>query len=196
MTHKYADALAIGTAAEGVIKCSWAAIYDSTGKRIFTLQNRNFSRETIVPVEDQIWDKSDPGDVNMGTYALNLAWTTDRLFEPVVVARNYHYDYRVPVELTPNAKVAMLNILKLKKAWWERKTADPVLAERFAKMAAQTQKTIDYITNLTTVYVKPKAFVWYPLNTFAIDGADVEAAKRAYDQSKKLLAVSAATIIL
>lgn len=206
MIHTYTESLSIGTVAEGIIKCSWATIYDKDGAKIFTLQNRNFSRETIIPDKDRVWNKVDPGDfTGNANYALNLAWTTERLFEPVVVAREYHKGRMVPVELTPNAKLAILDILRLKKKWWESKIeaaknskhyVDQKLLARLESEANRTQAAIDYVSNLTTVYVKPKVFTWYPLNTFALTGTDVEEAKQAYEKSKKLLAVSAATIII
>lgn len=137
---RYDEAFSIGSVIEGIIKCSWAEVFDENDKKIFSMQNRNFSPTLCVP--EKRYDKTDIlADTKSETYALNLAWTNKRVFEAVVTADTYRYDYKVPVSLTSNAAVLVAEIVTLRNKKYNEKieTLNEQLNEGYAWLIENKQ---------------------------------------------------------
>lgn len=202
----YKEAFAIGSVIEGTIKCTFAEVYDSAGQKLFSFQNKNFSRDIIAPDTSNRYDRHDEGSVKNDNFYLNLAWTSERVFEAVVTADQYMYDYKVPVQLNSNATALIQKTLELRiekyNAFLEKydgqydsltpRMKSVVDAQRSYMM--ETQRKLDLLMG-NGLYVKPKAFDWHPLNTRTID-SEYNEAKRKYEQAKTIMAVSAASIII
>lgn len=106
---KYKEAMCMASSVDGIIKCTWAKVYDAEGNDVFTLVNNRFSKETVIPVgEDYYHDRDgmqqdvhyDVQESGSGTQiSMDLAWTTEKIFEAVVNCTEFVDGYRVPVTL-------------------------------------------------------------------------------------------------
>lgn len=224
---RYDRAFSIGSAIEGTIKCTWAEVFDAEDNKLFSLQNRNFSRKTVIPDGNTRFDGSIQTEehnyfMTGDTYLLNLAWTNAEVFEAVVTATKYVYAYKVPVTLTAGAIATISMFIRTKIAIQEEKvngwkqtvellekahagTEDVLILAKIAEAKRMyshyasglqhLQNKLAFFTSGKEVYVKPKAFDWHPLNTNSIV-ADYSAALAEYEKAKRIMAVSAASIII
>lgn len=196
---KYKEAMAIGSVVDGVIKCTWAMVYDAAGNKVYSLQNRNYSKDTTVA-----YYEGGNGDVKGGDVSLNLAFTQQRVFESVCTARTYVDGYKVPVTLNANVLSAFRQSVKNMQTQIERmeKIDATLVHPRYASYISGLkagielrQKQIADIEAGKEFWVKVKAFEWYPLNTQGIS-SEVEQAEAELKRAKQLLAASAVATVI
>lgn len=198
----YKEAMAIGNVLDGIIKCTWATIYDAEGNKVFTLQNRNFSK--MYTSTTTYYEGKESSVNRFDDIDLNLAFTQDKVFESVVTCRRFVDGYRVPVTINAN----VLNVIK-KAADRRRENRDKLLdtIEQYptsfaANIARQrlyeTERRDKQITDIEAgkeFWVKVKAFEWYPLNTQNVS-LEVQQAESDLKRAKQLLAVSAVATVI
>lgn len=200
---RYEEAFAIGSAIEGIIKCSYTEVFDASGRKLFSLQNSNYS----VKKE---WSNDLPSlrhTSNDGLYlsqpqtvSLDLNWTSQKIFEAVVLAKEYRDEAMVPVRLYANVAQSLAQAV----VFWKQRAefhnrcgknepnAKPYwnqLVKEDLARADNKQKQVDAILSGATFYVKPKSLDWYPLN---VGGLVDELAEKqaAYRQSQLLTAAA------
>lgn len=228
---RYDDALAIGTVVEGIIKCTWAMVYDENGNKLFALQAHRYQVAAAGVTVDYLGDKIATGE-KIDTDNLYLTTTDSGISEAVVCANKYVYAYKVPVILTSQVadflnmcikqlqcqiedcqkilRIYSEDITNLEAAFIEdvpgsiqekyeaalnRKQA---VEKRIAELVAKQNNRKSQLERVKAggyFYVKPKAFEWFPVNSNNIT-SDLQKKKQAYDTAKKILAVSAATIVI
>ena len=198
----YRQALAIGRA-EGTIQCTYAIIYNASGKKLFALQRRNFEDQVAYVESNQIRD--DLIVVDTQTYGAEgiIAWQADartpdgfvdtgyiRFDLPLVIANEYSQDKLVPVKLDYNAIAYIKRTLSTAKKY--KGGYNPRWLE-LSKMLNDTD----------IFYVKPAAFDWRPLDVSHMRNssnaewvAKVNKAKKEYEQAKAIMAAASATVLM
>lgn len=166
---KYKQAFCCSNAVDGIIKCTWAKIYDENGDTVFTLVNKRFTKDTIVPAGDYYHNQfGETSDEHYTTSVigqedrldLDLAWTSARIFEPVVKCTEFVDGYRVPVQLySANVGVAFKNSLadvsytvnrnRARKLLWNRNEDAAYSRGSYAMLDGMTDEQVEkYIDSL------------------------------------------------
>ena len=172
---KYKAAFNIGSQIEGTIQCTYATIFDATGRALFSIQSKVSNK--LMAAITQTGDRE----------------SMEMYFDfPMVVADGYSADRLVPATLTYEAQD---------------------LIYQYVNNASGTKKKYllsvwEQVKN-KTIYVKPAAFSWYPLNienlevveteTGTIEDltAELQAAERKMKSARALLlAAGVSTVIL
>ena len=230
----YREAFKIGSRCDGIIRCTYACLYDRDGKALFSLQRKQASYET------------QPGmmfDINSGivTYAgrdadIQGAITYDL---PLVIADHVSDERLVPAHMTDQAIeiitnacakiraikyiIYMVNDLTGEKTkmqetynltqsdqnYWLRKRTQTYHheIEKEDAIAPKYRRLSEILEKRETVYIRPLAFDWAPLNienaTITNENGEivnlniaVEQAENKLKQAKTLLALSAAATLI
>lgn len=203
---KYKEAMAIGNVLDGIIKCTWATIYDVDGNKVFTLQNRNFSK--TVTSTTAYYEGRDSNIDRFDNIDLNLAFTRDKVFESVVTCRRYIDGYRVPVTINANVLSVLKHVVErsdeehnaLLSAMKSILEKDPtalgatMIRQKLYKLERR-EKLVADIEAGKEFWVKVKAFEWYPLNTQNVS-SEVRKAEADLKRAKQLLAASAVATVI
>ena len=203
---RYKQALSIGKS-EGTIQCTYAILFDKSGRKLFALQRKHF--EDHIPRNYLVNEGSDYGDFwgdNMlipytgaGKEGVVL-WdggsrTTDNtdtgyltIDFPLVEAVQYSADKLVPAKLLYEAKTYLLRTI----------TSAKVVKKQYSE---RWQKLYDTINNADVVYVKPAAFNWQPVEIGGSTNIEskttkIQKAKQKLDQAKAILIAAGATNII
>lgn len=201
---EYREALHIGSKADGVIKCTYATIYDAQGNKLFSLQNVNAqygvtyeggysegesNKQDMIITQltpDVYFADSGFGGVTSGDADIRGGIT---MKVPLVEITTISNARLVPAKLTAEGKKLIINACKNVRV-----------------VNAKYKKLIEVLESNQTIYVKPAAFDWHATDvknativdqdgkTIDLDAA-IEQAKKKMDTAKALLAGAAITNI-
>lgn len=201
---EYREALHTGSKADGVIKCTYATIYDAQGKALFSMQNVDAQygveyeggyREGESTKQDMIITQLTPdvyfadsgfGGVTSGDADIRGGIT---MKIPLVEITTISNERLVPAKLTTEGAKLIINACKNVRV-----------------VNAKYKKLIEILESNQTIYIKPSAFDWYATDiknativdqdgkTIDLDTA-IAQAKRKMDAAKALLAGAAITNI-
>lgn len=201
---KYKEALHTGLKADGVIKCTYATIYDAQGKALFSMQNVDAEygvtyeggyKEGESTKQDMIITQLTPdvyfadsgfGGVTSGDADIRGGIT---MKVPLVEITTISNERLVPAKLTTEGAKLIINACKNVRV-----------------VNAKYKKLIEVLERNETIYIKPAAFDWHPTDvknativdkdgkTIDLDAA-IEQAKKKMETAKALLAGAAITNI-
>lgn len=201
---EYREALHTGSKADGVIKCTYATIYDAQGKALFSMQNVDAQygveyeggyREGESTKQDMIITQLTPdvyfadsgfGGVTSGDADIRGGIT---MKVPLVEITTISNERLVPAKLTTEGAKLIINACKNVRV-----------------VNAKYKKLIEILESNQTIYIKPSAFDWYATDiknativdqdgkTIDLDTA-IAQAKKKMDAAKALLAGAAITNI-
>lgn len=201
---EYREALHIGSKADGVIKCTYATIYDAQGNKLFSLQNVNAQygveyeggySEGESNKQDMIITQLSPdvyfadsgfGGVTSGDADIRGGIT---MKVPLVEITTISNERLVPAKLTTEGKKLIIDACKNVRV-----------------VNAKYKKLIEVLESNQTIYIKPAAFDWHAVDitnatimdqdgkTIDLDAA-IAQAKKKMDTAKALLAGAAITNI-
>jgi hypothetical protein len=201
---EYREALHTGSKADGVIKCTYATIYDAQGKALFSMQNVNAQygvtyeggyREGESTKQDMIITQLTPdvyfadsgfGGVTSGDADIRGGIT---MKVPLVEITTISNDRLVPAKLTTEGAKLIINACKNVRV-----------------VNAKYKKLIEVLESNQTIYIKPSAFDWHATDiknativdqdgkTINLDSA-IAQAKKKMDAAKALFAGAAITNI-
>lgn len=201
---EYREALHTGLKADGVIKCTYATIYNAQGKALFSMQNIDAQygveyeggyREGESTKQDMIITQLSPdvyfadsgfGGVTSGDADIRGGIT---MKIPLVEITTISNERLVPAKLTAEGAKLIINACKNVRV-----------------VNAKYKKLIEILESNQTIYIKPSAFDWYATDiknativdqdgkTIDLDTA-IAQAKRKMDAAKALLAGAAITNI-
>lgn len=219
---KYKEAMAIGSVLDGVIKCTWAEIFDAEGNKVFTLQDKRFHDRMLTATGKKVLvDNGNNEDIDSkDNVSLDLVYSEQGVSQSVCECRRYVDGYRVPVVL--NAKVLRVFQSAMDTAEHKYSKYKEVLDGLLANPQEEHQWDISYSTKLQNAranvskwssllekrekqiadieagkefWVKVKAFEWYPLNTQNVS-SEVQQAEADLKRAKQLLAASAVATVI
>lgn len=220
---KYKEAMAIGNVLDGIIKCSWAAIYDADGNKLFTLQDKRFQSRVLLAngvktLEDNNYRNEEIDDKD--NVALSLTFSEQGVSQSVCECRRYVDGYRVPVVLNKKVlrvfesarDIAESKYKSFKKILdeleknpkedtpWDNSYSTKLRnytghVEKWKNLLAKREKQIADIEAGKEFWVKVKAFEWYPLNTQNVS-SEVRKAEADLKRAKQLLAASAVATVI
>lgn len=253
----YRESLNIGTRADGIIKCTFATIYDADGKGLFSLQRKDAEKlinykggySDASSMQDAIITQGQP-DVYFSDGGHGSAYGRDTdmrgaiTFDmPLVIIDRISDERLVPAKLTEKAidviekacadvKVSKFIIWKVRNGapvelyrqkvaetysltiadWqrWESQNTDYFHYEYTMEkvISPRYQKLFDIIDQRETVYIKPSAFDWQPVdveNSTIIDpetGQEIKlsdalaAAEKKMQTAKALLVTAGLTAFI
>lgn len=201
---EYREALHTGSKADGVIKCTYATIYNAQGKALFSMQNVDAQygveyeggyREGESTKQDMIITQLTPdvyfadsgfGGVTSGDADIRGGIT---MKIPLVEITTISNERLVPAKLTTEGAKLIINACKNVRV-----------------VNAKYKKLIEILESNQTIYIKPSAFDWYATDiknativdqdgkTIDLDTA-IAQAKKKMDAAKALLAGAAITNI-
>lgn len=201
---EYREALHTGSKADGVIKCTYATIYNAQGKALFSMQNIDAQygvtyeggyREGESTKQDMIITQLTPdvyfadsgfGGVTSGDADIRGGIT---MKVPLVEITTISNERLVPAKLTAEGAKLIINACKNVRV-----------------VNAKYKKLIEILEGNQTIYIKPSAFDWYATDiknativdqdgkTIDLDSA-IAQAKKKMDAAKALLAGAAITNI-
>lgn len=201
---EYREALHTGSKADGVIKCTYATIYDAQGKALFSMQNVNAQygvtyeggyREGESTKQDMIITQLTPdvyfadsgfGGVTSGDADIRGGIT---MKVPLVEITTISNERLVPAKLTTEGAKLIINACKNVRV-----------------VNAKYKKLIEVLESNQTIYIKPAAFDWHATDiknativdqdgkTIDLDTA-IAQAKKKMDAAKALFAGAAITNI-
>lgn len=178
----FREALRIGSKAEGIIKCTFATIYDKNGKGLFSLQRTKALR--LIDTTDNTWTQVNDGvffvDNQRKLQEAHYAGTETELHGgitidfPLVTISEVSNERLIPARLTAEAVELIM------KACENVKTAK-----------AKYIELSRIIEERDLVYVKPLAFDWYPIAV----SDKLEEARKKMENAKALLLASGGTLL-
>lgn len=201
---EYREALHIGSKADGIIKCTYATIYDATGKALFSMQNVNAqygvtyeggysegesNKQDMIITQltpDVYFADSGFGGVTSGDADIRGGIT---MKVPLVEITTISNERLVPAKLTAEGAKLIINACKNVRV-----------------VNAKYKKLIEVLESNQTIYIKPAAFDWHATDvknativdqdgkTIDLDTA-IAQAKKKMDAAKALLAGAAITNI-
>lgn len=204
---KYREAFAIGSKCEGIIKCTFARLYDETGRALFSLQRRDAVEHLVLDGNSQTGE----------LYAIGRETdkSTIDMWIPGVVSDYEGFETKGEINFDlPLVWIDEISDDRLVPAHFTDKAIE-ILTDSLSKAkhpeAPIYQKLISIINSGEPIYIKPDAFEWYATDitnvtvettdpngkavTINLDEAIAAAKKKMDDAKRALLLVGVTNVI-